>query len=70
MHMMVSPSRQPFWLRALGTEKKGLISISKGQLSVVNESRDYRVFVWIFYELLYLILHKHHALSKICGSLP
>jgi putative transposase len=50
-------------------EKKGLISISKAQLSVVNESRDYRVFVWIFYELLNLITHRHHALSRLYGEL-
>jgi len=52
-------------LQSRDAEKNGLISISKAQLSVVNENRDYRVFVWIFYELLYSIIHKHHALSKI-----
>jgi hypothetical protein len=56
-------------LHSSNAKRKGLVSISKGQLSVVNESRDYRVFVWIFYELLYLILHKHHALSKVCKEL-
>jgi len=45
--------------------KKGLITISKAQLSVVNERRDYRVSVWIFYELLNIIIHRHHALSRL-----
>ena len=27
------------------------------------------MFVWIFCELLYLIIHKHHALSKLCKEL-
>jgi len=56
-------------LQSTDAVKRGLISISKAQLSVVNESRDYRVFVWIFCELLYTIIHKHHALSKLCKEL-
>jgi hypothetical protein len=56
-------------LHSVDAVKKGLMPISKAQLSVVNESRDYRVFVWIFYELLCIILHKHHALSKLCKEL-
>lgn len=56
-------------LQSKDAEKNGLISISKAQLSVVNENRDYRVFVWIFYELLYSIIHKYHALSKIYDEL-
>ena len=47
----------------------GLEPVSKGQLSTVNRNRDYRVFVWIFYELLYKIIHKHHALQRICKDL-
>lgn len=47
----------------------GLEPVSKGQLSTVNKSRDYRVFVWIYYELLYKIIHKHHALQRICKDL-
>ncbi|MDI6642350.1 MAG: transposase, partial [Elusimicrobiota bacterium] len=48
---------------------RGLEPISKGQLSTVNKTRDYRVFVWIYYELLYKIIHKHHALQRICKDL-
>lgn len=33
-------------------KKYGLIEISQSQLSKVNKTRDYRVFVWIAYELL------------------
>jgi hypothetical protein len=56
-------------LQSRDAEKKGLITISKTQLSVVNERRDYRVFVWIFYELLNIIIHRHHALSRLCKEL-
>lgn len=27
------------------------------------------MFVWIFYELLYLITHRHHVLSNLCKEL-
>lgn len=53
-------------LQSEETEKKGLITISKTRLSVVNESKDYSVFVWTFYELLYLIAHRHNAPSRVC----
>ena len=53
-------------LKGKDAKLHGLEPISKGQLSTVNRNRDYRVFVWIYYELLYKIIHKHHALQRIC----
>lgn len=47
----------------------GLVEISKSQLSVVNKNRDYRAFVWIFCELLYQIIHRHHALQRVSKEL-
>lgn len=47
----------------------GLEEISKSQLSVVNKNRDYRAFVWIFCELLYQIIHRHHALQRVSKEL-
>ena len=39
-------------LKGILPKKYGLIEISKSQLSKVNKSRDYRAFVWAFYELI------------------
>jgi len=43
-----------------------LIEISKSQLSKVNKTRDYRVFVWAFYELVDLIWRdrKHWRMKR------
>ncbi len=56
-------------LKGKDAKSCGLEPVSKGQLSTVNKNRDYRVFVWIYYELLYKIIHKHHALQQICKDL-
>jgi hypothetical protein len=56
-------------LKGKDAKLHGLEPVSKGQLSTVNKNRDYRVFVWIYYELLYKIIHKHHALQRICKDL-
>lgn len=44
-------------------KKDGLIQISSSQLSKVNTTRDYRVFVLLFYELIYS-MRKYHILWK------
>lgn len=42
-----------------------LVSISKPQLSTVNNTWDYRMFVWVFYELVYRATRKYHSLDKV-----
>ena len=42
-------------LKGILSERYKLIEISKSQLSKVNKNRDYRAFVWAFYELVDLI---------------
>jgi len=39
-------------LKGILSERYKLIEISKSQLSKVNKKRDYRAFVWAFYELI------------------
>jgi hypothetical protein len=39
-------------LRGILPERYRLIEVSKSQLSKVNKKRDYRAFVWAFYELI------------------
>ena len=39
-------------LKGILPERYHLVEISKSQLSKVNKSRDYRTFVWAFYELI------------------
>ena len=39
-------------LKGILPERYHLIEISKSQLSKVNKKRDYRAFVWAFYELI------------------
>lgn len=50
-------------LKGKSAKKEGLIEISSSQLSKVNRSRDYRVFVWIFNDLIQS-LKKHHKLWR------
>lgn len=54
---------------ALTKVDKHLTPISSSQLSVVNRTRDYRIFVWIFSELLDQAVRKRHALKQICKEL-
>ena len=42
-------------LRGILPERYRLIEISKSQLSKVNKKRDYRAFVWAFYEIYEII---------------
>lgn len=51
-------------LKGKYAKKEGLKEISTSQLSKVNKSRDYRVFVWIFNDLIQS-LKKHHKLWRI-----
>ena len=43
-----------------------MIKISKSQLSKVNKNRDYRAFIWTFYELIDLIWkdRKHWKMKR------
>jgi len=50
-------------LKGADARKDGLIQISSSQLSKVNKTRDYRIFVLIFYELIYS-MRKYHILWK------
>jgi hypothetical protein len=53
-------------LKGILPERYHLIEISKSQLSKVNKSRDYRAFVWAFYELIDLIWkdRKHWKMKR------
>ena len=50
-------------LKGADARKDGLIQISSSQLSKVNKTRDYRIFVLTFYELVYS-MRKYHILWK------
>ena len=50
-------------LKGADGRKDGLIQISSSQLSKVNKTRDYRIFVLTFYELVYS-MRKYHILWK------
>ena len=54
-------------LKGILSERYKLIEISKSQLSKVNKNRDYRAFVWAFYELIDLIWRdrKHWRMKRI-----
>ena len=39
-------------LKGILPERYHLVEISKSQLSKVNKKKDYRAFVWAFYELI------------------
>jgi len=49
--------------KGIDAKKDGLIQISSSQLSKVNKTRDYRVFVLTFYELIYG-MRKYHILWR------
>ena len=53
-------------LKGILSERYKLIEISKSQLSKVNKKRDYRAFVWAFYELIDLIWRdrKHWRMKR------
>ncbi|RZN65861.1 MAG: hypothetical protein EF807_09035 [Candidatus Methanolliviera hydrocarbonicum] len=53
-------------LKGILPERYHLIEISKSQLSKVNKNRDYRAFVWAFYELIDLIWkdRKHWKMKR------
>jgi hypothetical protein len=53
-------------LKGILPERYELIEISKSQLSKVNKKRDYRAFVWAFYELIDRIWkdRKHWMLKR------
>ena len=42
-------------LKGILPKRYHLIEISKSQLSKVNKSRDYKAFIWAFYEFIDLI---------------
>ena len=46
-------------------KEKGLVEISHNRMSEVNRERDYRAFVWIFYELAHIAIRQYHLMSKI-----
>jgi hypothetical protein len=50
-------------LKGADAKKDGLIQISSSQLSKVNKTRDYRISVLTFYELIYS-MRKYHILWK------
>ena len=50
-------------LKGKDAKKQGLVKISSSQLSKVNRSRNYRVFVWVFTDLIKSI-KKHHKLWR------
>jgi hypothetical protein len=50
-------------------KKKGIVDISHNRLCEVNKNRDYRAFVWIFYELVRLAIHRYHALGRVKETL-
>ena len=50
-------------LKGADARKDGLIQIRSSQLSKVNKTRDYRIFVLTFYELVYS-MRKYHILWK------
>lgn len=50
-------------LKGKGAKKEKLIEISTSQLSKVHRSRDYRVFVWVFTDLI-KSTKKHHKLWR------
>ena len=49
--------------KGIDAKKDGLTQISSSQLSKVNKTRDYRVFVLLFYELIYS-MRKYHILWR------
>ena len=55
-------------LKGKDAKKEGLVEISTSQLSKVNKSRDYRVFVWIFNDLIQS-LKKHRKLWRFKNEL-
>jgi hypothetical protein len=50
-------------LKGVDARKDGLIQISSSQLSKVNKTRDYRISVLTFYELIYS-MRKYHILWR------
>jgi hypothetical protein len=50
-------------LKGVDAKKDGLVQISSSQLSKVNKTRDYRISVLTFYELIYS-MRKYHILWK------
>lgn len=55
-------------LKGKDAKKEGLVEISTSQLSKVNRSRDYRIFVWIFNDLIQSLI-KHHSLWRFKNEL-
>lgn len=49
--------------KGIDARVNGMIDISPSQLSKVNKSRDYRIFVWVFHDLIYS-MRKHHVLWR------
>lgn len=46
-------------------KERRLVEISKAQLSTVHSNWDYRMYVWILYELVYQAIRKYHALDRV-----